>query len=100
MELTAYLEKDTEYGDLWECIARENELAASMIRKLLGDVDWDQALASNASIELREGIVLPLLIIQQYALMQLEAGAEKRELYEKLVIRTLYGIINAARNSA
>jgi len=50
----------------------------------------------------REKIVLPLVTIQQFALTNLrrETDVEKRELYEKLVIRCSFGIINAGRNSA
>ena len=55
----------------------------------------------KASIELREEVVLPLLTIQQYALMKLqEEGAANTDVYQKLIIRSMYGIINAARNSA
>ena len=59
------------------------------------------------SIDLREEIVLPLLTIQQYGLMKiqelLKAGdldEESRLVYEKLVTRSLFGNINASRNSA
>ena len=100
MELTSYLDKDDMYSGLWSNINDENELTTRMIRKLLGDKGWEDVLESNSSIELRETIVLPLLIIQQYALMQLESKKSSSEVYENLIIRTLYGIINAARNSA
>jgi hypothetical protein len=60
----------------------------------------DVLLQSKESITLREDIILPVLVIQQYALMQLESTGGQPEVYEKLVIRSLYGIINAARNSA
>ena len=62
--------------------------------------------AGKASIQIREKIVLPLLTIQQYALLNIqnikESGAEDKELevYEKMVTRSLFGNINAARNSA
>jgi phosphoenolpyruvate carboxylase len=55
---------------------------------------------------MRERIVLPLLTIQQFALSQyriIQESRKKNELlsvYEKLIIRTSFGIINAARNSA
>jgi phosphoenolpyruvate carboxylase len=55
---------------------------------------------------MRERIVLPLSTIQQYALtklFKLEKSGEDKELketYEKLIIRSSFGIINAARNSA
>jgi hypothetical protein len=53
---------------------------------------------------LREKVVLPLLIIQQYALMKIQSLKQQPEddklvLYEKMVIRSLFGNINASRNS-
>jgi phosphoenolpyruvate carboxylase len=60
----------------------------------------------KASIKMREDIVLPLLVIQQYALMkinEIKNGSESNELlavYEKLVTRSLFGNTNASRNSA
>ena len=47
----------------------------------------------------RERIVLPLLIIQQYALQQLGTDPPNKDVLEKLVTRTLYGNINASRNA-
>jgi phosphoenolpyruvate carboxylase len=56
------------------------------------------------SIKLREQIVLPLIAIQQYALQQLREdelnGKESEKEYRTLVLRCMFGIINAARNSA
>ena len=55
---------------------------------------------SRRSIEIREQIVLPLLVIQQYALQKIESNSKQRAIYEKIVERSLYGNINASRNSA
>ncbi|HUH47838.1 MAG TPA: hypothetical protein VLZ54_11840, partial [Arenibacter sp.] len=55
---------------------------------------------SRESVKIRENIVLPLLVIQQYALQKMGKDSEFNELYEKIVIRSLYGNINASRNSA
>jgi phosphoenolpyruvate carboxylase len=56
------------------------------------------------SVKLRERIVLPLITIQQFALQQLRnlPASEKphERTYQKLVLRCMFGIINAARNSA
>ena len=52
------------------------------------------------SVKIREKIVLPLLSIQQYALMKIQKGEGNTEAYEKLVTRSLFGNINASRNSA
>ena len=60
----------------------------------------------RASIKLREHIVLPLLTIQQYALnkiRRMKKGIEedsRMDVYEKIVTRSLFGNINASRNSA
>ena len=60
--------------------------------------------AIRESVSYREKIVLPLIAIQQFALMSLrtpaEADKEHEASYRKLIIRTMFGIINAARNSA
>ncbi len=53
------------------------------------------------SIVLREKIVLPLLVIQQYALAMLRSDVkpEDRAVLEKLVKKSLAANINASRNS-
>ena len=63
--------------------------------------------SSRYSIALRQRVVLPLLLIQQYALMKIRQNAgsadedkEQTRVYEKMVVRSLFGNINASRNSA
>ena len=62
---------------------------------------------TKASIELRENIILPLITMQQYALMKVKAiekGDKKNEkwkaAYEMMIIRAFFGSINASRNAA
>ena len=55
---------------------------------------------SRESINIREQIVLPLLVIQQYAMQKIDQNAPSKEIWEKMVKRSLYGNINASRNSA
>jgi phosphoenolpyruvate carboxylase len=55
---------------------------------------------SHRSIKIRENIVLPLLTIQQYAFQKIEQKSEHLQSYEKIIHRSLYGNINASRNSA
>ena len=100
---TAYLAKDPEFGDFWKKMFREFELSKKMILELSNA----PALMENnpqirESIRLRERIVLPLITLQQYALMNLRSEKDKdhEPLYRKLIIRCMFGIINAARNSA
>ena len=61
----------------------------------------------KASIDIRENIVLPLLTIQQYALLKIQElqkedkiDSKLLKVYEKMVTRSLFGNINASRNSA
>jgi len=107
-QLTAYMKDDPQFGEFWQLIYREFELSKEMVLKVAGQsVLLEDAPRSRYSIELRQRVVLPLLLIQQYALMKLTAMSdENREdeelfsIYEKMVVRTLFGNINASRNSA
>ena len=81
----------------------EFELSTKMVLELAGMPElMENNLQIRESIKLRERIVLPLIALQQYALMNLRRGTDKTHetLYRKLVIRCMFGIINAARNSA
>jgi phosphoenolpyruvate carboxylase len=102
--LTAYMEKDHEFGEFWLDLKNEYDLTCEMLLKVSGQNRLlETSPVSRESIRLREQIVLPLLTIQQYALMSLrEIGTgeeEKRKPLEKLVIRCMFGNINASRNS-
>jgi phosphoenolpyruvate carboxylase len=105
--LTSYLKEDPKFGKFWQWLNDEHALAekyALLVSDQARLLDTNPSI--RESINLREKTVLPLLTIQQYALIQLrklkESGGDQRliETYEKLVIRTLYGNINASRNSA
>ena len=106
--LTAYMQNDKRFGDFWNLIHQEYSLTKEMILKLTGFEElMENEPAGKASIKIREEIVQPLLTIQQYALMtilnskDLESMDEStKELYEKMVTRSLFGNINASRNSA
>jgi len=62
--------------------------------------------ANKLSIQTRENIVLPLITIQQFALQNIKElntgknNSKKIHVYEKMVMRSLFGNINASRNSA
>lgn len=104
--LTAYMEHDPVYGAFWKLIFAEYERSKKYMLKISGmSTLMENELAGKASIEARENIVLPLLTIQQYALkmvQDIQAGRidENIKLYERMVTRSLYGNINASRNSA
>lgn len=102
--LTQYIKDDPEYGPVWQLVKDEFDLTEKLVLELAGVSKlMEDDLAGRASIQMRDKIVLPLLTIQQYALHQLrksDPDSDKKTIYEKLVTRSMFGIINAARNSA
>ena len=105
-KLTAYMEDDPEYGDFWKLIHDEYTLSKSMILKLTGYKElMENEPANRESVQKREEIVLPLITIQQHALRKIKLLSEKSSkqklnIYENMVTRSLFGNINASRNSA
>ena len=100
-ELTNYMADDTEYGDFWKILKAEYELSKKMMLLISGyDSLMQEEPISKASIAIREKIVLPLLVIQQNALQAVQKETEHLSEYEKLIVRSLYGNINASINSA
>jgi phosphoenolpyruvate carboxylase len=102
--LTRYMKDDPVFGEFWSILKREYDLTEKFILKISGQ---NELLEKNESIKesiaLREKTVLPLLVIQQYALMKLrekDLADEQKEILEKIIIRSLFGNINASRNSA
>lgn len=108
LPLTAYMSKDPEFGEFWQIIYDE----FSETKRLLLKIADHKTLMENypdgiASIQIRERIVLPLLTIQQYALLRINElnkeespNEELIKVYEKIVTRSLFGNTNASRNSA
>ena len=107
-DLTRYMKDDPEYGDFWQLIYDEFMTAKRLTLKLANHRElMENYPEGKASVEIRESIVLPLLTIQQNALMRLNElrGEQKKnekliEVYETIVTRSLFGNINASRNSA
>jgi len=100
-DLTKYIAKDKQYRAFWEILYREYQLSKKMTLEISGYGSlMEEDPVSKNSIGIREDIVLPLLMIQQTALQKIENKSNFREDYEKLIRRSLYGNINASRNSA
>jgi len=100
-ELTSYMKDDQEYGEFWNILHDEYLLSKKMLLLISNsDILMENEAVSRESIKIRENIVLPLLVIQQYALHQISENSDYKEQYEKIVTRSLYGNINASRNSA
>jgi phosphoenolpyruvate carboxylase len=107
-DLTKYMSEDEEFGDFWNIIYSEYITTKTLLLKLTGYKQlMENEPSGRASIEVRESIVLPLLTIQQYALKKIQElekedvkDTERIKIFEKIVTRSLFGNINASRNSA
>jgi phosphoenolpyruvate carboxylase len=107
-DLTQYMSEDEEFGEFWNIIHAEYETTKRLLLKLTGyKALMENEPSGKASIEVRESIVLPLLTIQQYALKKIQElekaepiDKEQIKIFEKIVTRSLFGNINASRNSA
>jgi phosphoenolpyruvate carboxylase len=105
--LTEYLRDHPVYGEIWQKIYNEYELTKKYVLLLSGNTElMEDYPVEQLSIQMRERIVMPLITIQQYAIAKCREMNERgqqsphKAAYEKLIIRSSFGIINAARNSA
>ncbi|ANI88601.1 phosphoenolpyruvate carboxylase [Arachidicoccus ginsenosidimutans] len=105
--LTQFHAKHPKYGEIWKKIYEEYLLTEKMVLRLSGQTElMANYPVESLSIQMRERIVLPLVTIQQFGLhkyTELEQSGAKsnlKEVYEKLIMRCSFGIINAGRNSA
>lgn len=105
--MTNYMQEHPRFGDFWKLIHAEYLLSKEMVLKVSKQtVLLEDNANSRMSINLRQRIVTPLLLIQQYALIKVAALKDKDpddpciEFYEKMIMRSLFGNINASRNSA
>jgi phosphoenolpyruvate carboxylase len=104
-QATTYLGNDPDFGEFWKkmydefVLSKKSVLEVSGLAHLMGNNP-----SIRESVKLRERVVLPLIAIQQFGLMNLrnlsDDNKQHEALYRKLVIRCMFGIINAARNSA
>ena len=98
---TAHLEHDKKFGPIWKMMYDEYLLSMKYILEASGLTELMQTNPSiRESVKLREKIVMPLIAIQQYALQKIRKESEPDTSLKTLVIRCMFGIINAARNSA
>jgi phosphoenolpyruvate carboxylase len=106
--LTAYMKDDPEFGAFWSIIFDEYQLTKRLLLKIAGHRQlMENYPDGKASIDMREHIVMPLLTIQQYALLRIkeltiasDVDENLISVYEKIVTRSLFGNTNASINSA
>lgn len=99
--LTSYIENDNEFSNIWNNLREESELTINTIKQVTKQNFLLESDSLNReSIGMREDIILPVLVIQQYALQKLREDSDtNREAYEKLIIKGLAASVNASRNS-
>ena len=102
--ITQYIQDDPIFATIWKNIKDEYDLTYQLYLELSEtDILMQNDKVGKKSIDLRENIVLPLLTIQQYGLMKLRnlenTSSPLISNYQKLITRSMFGIINAARNS-
>lgn len=103
-DITSYMKNDKKYGEFWTLLHDEYVKTKKYLLKLSGlNYLMENYPVERSSVLEREKIVLPLLIIQHYAIRKISSGkltAEKENIYSKLISRTVYGVVNAGRNLA
>ena len=103
-DVTRYIGEHPQFSEFWHMLYDEYERTLRSLQAISGESDLlAENIASKNSISLREDIVLPLITIQQFGLQKLQAeklSPEAHEMYRNLVLRAMFGIINAARNAA
>lgn len=103
---TTYLRDHPDYAEFFDVIYLEYQRS---VKWILAISDQKELLEDNSvsreSIRIREKIILPIIAIQQYALQRLlmednELTDSAKVALQGIVLRCMYGIINAARNAA
>ena len=102
--LTSHLAQDPVFGGIWNQIHEEYERTERLVLAISGQTTLMQRNPHiKESISLRDGIIRPLLVIQHFALSHLaeepSASSWDPEVMRRLVVRSMFGIINASRNA-
>ncbi|KAB2870787.1 MAG: phosphoenolpyruvate carboxylase [Bacteroidales bacterium] len=105
-ELTSFVEKDEYFRGIWKTLNVEYKTSIEYLLKTSrSKFLMEKNPKDMLSVQLRERIITPLLVIQQYALMEYNTATEigdsqKADSFANIVVQCSFGIINAARNSA
>lgn len=102
--LTAHLADDAQFGGIWGMVRDEYQLTKKWVLEISGQQSlMERNPHIKESIGLRDDIIRPLLVIQHFALGQLARGEGASdwdgEVLKRLVVRSMFGIINASRNA-
>lgn len=105
--LTQYLAQDGQFSEFWDILHSEANLSKEYLQLISREVDLlSHCPINQASIRIRESIVLPLLTIQHYAIQKIQENSGSMnniqlddQIYEKLILKSLPATVNASRNS-
>ncbi len=101
-DLTRFISNDRQFSQIWGILEEETTRTRDMLLRI---ADAERLLPNDpslqASIALRESIILPVLVIQQYALARIRGDTAEDEAasLKKLVVKSMAAIVNAGRNS-
>ena len=77
--LTAHLSDHPTFGGLWNTVHEEFERTRVLVLAITGQADLMETVpAIKESIRLRDSIIQPLLVIQQFALTEMDRQSEGR----------------------
>lgn len=104
-DLTAYLADDPEYAEFWGLLRDEADRTRAGVLAISGLPDLlDNEPEIRRSIRMREEIVKPVLVIQQYALNatsdpSVRVANESPSTLERMITKSLAAAVNASRNA-
>ena len=103
--LTSYLKDSDRFGAFWERLRDESDRTIRALRRLSGTPELlSGEPVTRESILLRESVVTPILVIQQYALhatrdASLRVASESDKTLERMIVKSLAASVNASRNA-
>jgi len=103
--LTQYLQQDKTFGPFWQKLYDEAELSIVMLKIISSqEALLENDPVSQSAISIHESLVIPIAIILQYAMIELqrcnpETQADELNVYRKLILKSLTANTNASRNA-
>ncbi len=103
--LTSYLADDPVFSEFWQMIRMEADRTREKLLQISGQHELlDSEPMTRESIRLREEIIGPVLVIQQYALNAISeplvrVADEDTETLERFITKSLAAAVNASRNA-
>jgi phosphoenolpyruvate carboxylase len=103
--LTSYLSEDPEFGEFWHILHNEAKRTIAGVLEVSGQSELLEVEPSTKqSIRMREEIVTPALVIQQYALNAtanpaVRVAEESPKTLERMITKSLAAAVNASRNA-